>query len=184
MKKTVPALAILAAAAAVSGCSSFASAIGATKIAPDEFRVVTRAPLTLPPDYSLRPPNPGQPRPQELEPDAEARAALFGQDIGQGASQGERTLVNRAGAEAVDPTVRDQVDFDSSNVVHRSQAFADRVLSFQGQEAEAAAPAPADPAEAEARTAEQEAVRRATGGGDVTIEREEGGGFGIKLPGT
>jgi len=50
----------------LAGCQSAAAALGMTKVVPDEFRVVTKAPLTVPPDYSLRPPAPGEPRPQEL----------------------------------------------------------------------------------------------------------------------
>ena len=38
-----------------SGCSSFDTAIGNTKKAPDEFQVVVRPPLTLPPNFTLRP---------------------------------------------------------------------------------------------------------------------------------
>lgn len=180
MKQPITVVAILAAAAAASGCQTIQRAAGATKVSPDEFRVVSQAPLTLPPDYSLRPPRPGEPRPQELEPDAEARAALFGQDIGQTASVGERAFVAAAGAEAVDANVRQQVDFEGANIVHRSESFADRVLSFRGAEAEANTPLDA---EAEQRRVEElESIRRATGGGPVVIQREASGGF--KLPGT
>lgn len=180
MSKPITALAILAAATAVSGCSSFQQAIGSAKVSPDEFRVVTRAPLTIPPDYSLRPPSPGEPRPSELDPDAEARAAIFGQDVATDASAGERALVADAGADAVDPAIRDQVDFEGSNIVHRSESFADRVLSFRGSHAETNAPLDSE-AEA-ARLAEQESIRRATGGGEVVIQRNAPSGF--KLPGT
>jgi hypothetical protein len=179
MMKPITVLAILAAAGAASGCSTIQRAAGASKMSPDEFRVVSQAPLTLPPDYSLRPPRPGEPRPQELGPDAEARTALFATNVGQGASSGEQALVASAGASAVDPTVRDQVDFEGANIVHRSQAFADRVMSFQGSAAEAAAPL--DPEAEQRRIAEQESIRRATGGGTVVIERR---GRGFKLPGT
>ena len=48
----------------LSGCNSAGQALGITKVTHDEFRVVTKAPLTIPPDYSLRPPSPGEPRPQ------------------------------------------------------------------------------------------------------------------------
>ena len=41
------------------------STFGLNKRAPDEFAVPTRAPLSLPPDYSLRPPEPGAPRPNQ-----------------------------------------------------------------------------------------------------------------------
>ena len=33
--------------------------LGIAKRSPDEFQVVRRAPLVLPPDYNLRPPSPG-----------------------------------------------------------------------------------------------------------------------------
>jgi len=180
MTKPITVLAILAAASAVTGCSTFQSAIGSAKVSPDEFRVVTRAPLTLPPDYSLRPPAPGEPRPQELESDDEARAAIFGTDVGTQASAAERALVAAAGADAVDPNVREQVDFEGSNVVHRSESVADRIIAFQGSAAEAAQPLDAEGEER--RLQEQESVRRATGGGEVVIQSRAPGGF--KLPGT
>ena len=179
MNKSMTMLALAAAAAAASGCSTMQQALGATKTAPDEFRVVTSAPLTLPPDYSLRPPRPGDPRPQQLDPTAEAHAALFGQDTGQDASAGERALVAGAGADAVDPNVRDLVDFEGAGVVHREEEFASRVIEFEGAAADAAAPR--DEAGEAERLAEQESIRRATGGAPVVIERRDGG---FKLPGT
>ncbi|HWA00336.1 MAG TPA: DUF3035 domain-containing protein [Caulobacterales bacterium] len=174
-------IAVLAAVTATGGCQSMKQALGATKVAPDEFRVVSQAPLTLPPDYSLRPPRPGEPRPTELAPDAEAHAALFTQDVGQGATPGEAALVTAAGAEAVDPNVRQQIDFEGQNVVHKDQSFADSVLGFHGSNASDDA-APLDPQAEQARLQQQETIRRATGGGQVVIERNARGGF--KLPGT
>lgn len=179
MTKPIAIVALLAATAVASGCSTVQRSVGMTRVAPDEFRVVTRAPLTLPPEYSLRPPRPGEQRPQELDPSAEARATLFGADIGVEASAGERALVTAAGAENVDAGIRDQVDYEGQGVVRRNEGFVDRLLSFRGAEEEAAAPL--DPAAEQARLEEQESIRRATGGGQVTIRREAGG---FKLPGT
>ncbi|MBY0564275.1 MAG: DUF3035 domain-containing protein [Hyphomonadaceae bacterium] len=177
--KPIALVAVLAAAAAASGCTGFSRAIGAERSAPDEFRVVTQAPLTLPPDYNLRPPRPGEARPQELAPDENARAALFGQDVGQSASQGERTFVAAAGAEAADPNIRDTIDYESQGVVRRSEGFVNRVLSFGG--AGTAGPAPIDAADEARRLEDDEAIRRVTGGGQVVIQRDRGG---FKLPGT
>lgn len=174
MIKPATVLALLAAAATASGCGTLGRAMGVTKVTPDEFRVVTRAPLTVPPDYALRPPRPGEPRPQELSPDQEARAALFGQDVGQGATEGERALVTRAGGEAVDPNIRSQVDFEGGAIVHRNEEVANRVIA-EG------APGAVDQRTPEQRTAEEESTRRATGGGAVVIERGDGR---VKLPGT
>ncbi len=180
--KTIAVLAAVAAASAMTtGCGGLARAAGATKVSPDEFRVVTQAPLTLPPDYSLRPPRPGEPRPQETSTGDDARATLFGQDVAAQASTGERQLVNDAGASATDPSIRDTIDFESQGVVHRSTGFVNQLLSFGGGSAPPAN-ATVDPQAEQTRLAEEEATRRATGGGQVTIEGRQSGAF--KLPGT
>jgi hypothetical protein len=48
------------------------------KRAPDEFAVVKRAPLIVPPDFDLRPPDPGAPRPNVGRTSDQARVALTG----------------------------------------------------------------------------------------------------------
>ncbi|WP_376087212.1 DUF3035 domain-containing protein [Roseomonas sp. CCTCC AB2023176] len=49
--------------------------LGLTRDAPDEFQVVTRAPLSLPPSLgNLPPPRPGAGRPQELSAREQGRA--------------------------------------------------------------------------------------------------------------
>ena len=45
---------------------------------PDEFAVGRAVPLTVPPDFALVPPKPGQPRPQEADSSTQALNALFG----------------------------------------------------------------------------------------------------------
>ena len=143
---------------------------------PDEFRVVRKAPLTVPPEYNLRPPALGQARPQELSPEAQARVAVFGVDFGQGASEGERMFVRAAGGDAVDRTVRAQVDFDASQAVRKNRSFTDTILNWGG----AAGEPVIDPAaEAERLRAEQEAVKDITGGAPVVIQPKRTS----KLPG-
>jgi Protein of unknown function (DUF3035) len=50
---------------ALSGCTGFKQAVGLEPTMPDEFAVESNPPLTIPPDFDLRPPEPGAPRPQE-----------------------------------------------------------------------------------------------------------------------
>src|SRR6201989_2627872 len=102
--------AALVAAAGLSACTSTRNALGMNKVTPDEFRVVTKAPLVVPPDFSLRPPAPGKPRPQELQPESAARTALLGQQEGAARSDGEKALVAKAGGEKADPLIRYVVD--------------------------------------------------------------------------
>lgn len=173
MMKPLTLIALVAASAATAGCGTLGG-----KSAPDEFRVVTKAPLVVPPDYALRPPRPGDPRPQELRPEDDARAALFGQDVGARASEGEKLLVATAGAGAVDPNIRDQIDLESGGLTRKSEGLADRILGFGKDDGKGQ---PLDAEAEKARLEREEQIRRASGDGKVTIEREGGGG--IKLPG-
>lgn len=141
----------------VSGCA----ALGGTN-SPDEFRVVKKAPLVVPPEYSLRPPEAGSGTPFEVDPTRAASASAFGADIGQNASASERALVAAAGANAVSPIIRQQVDWEEASIIRKSQSVSDRVLNSDGSE--------------------QDSADSATGGGDIQIAR--GSGERLKLPGT
>jgi hypothetical protein len=130
----------------------------------------------MPPDYALRPPRPGDPRPQELRPEDEARATLFGKDVGAAASPGEQALVAEAGATSVDPRIRDEVDLEGAALVRKDDSFTDRILHFGKTPPAGVA---LDPVAEKQRLDEEEQVRRATGSGQVTIERDGSS----KLPG-
>src|SRR5581483_6553192 len=60
----------------LTGCTGFKQTIGLEPTAPDEFAVESRAPLTVPPEFDLRPPAPGAPRPQDVNPAASAQQAM------------------------------------------------------------------------------------------------------------
>jgi hypothetical protein len=178
----------LAASAGLAGCQSAKQALGMTKVVPDEFRVVAKAPLVVPPDYSLRPPAPGEPRPQELQPESAARQALLGQRAAEDRSQGERLLATKAGADNADPMIRYVVDDEFGSIAHKDSGFANWVMFWRrgkpavqpatltADQAGADTPAPIDPAVEAAR------IRKLTGDRDVVIARGSGENH-IKLPG-
>jgi hypothetical protein len=60
----------------LSGCSDLRVALGMERVGPDEFAIESRAPLTIPPDFDLRPPAPGAPRPQEVTASERARRVI------------------------------------------------------------------------------------------------------------
>src|SRR6185369_5402368 len=62
----------------LAGCENTKEMLGLTKRSPDEFQVVSRAPLSMPPDYSLRPPTPGAARPQEGTVQQQAEGIVTG----------------------------------------------------------------------------------------------------------
>ncbi len=55
MRKILYSLVLASVVCGVSACSSMKKTLGIENSSPDEFMVTTRAPLTLPPDYDLRP---------------------------------------------------------------------------------------------------------------------------------
>jgi hypothetical protein len=172
------------AALSVSGCASASRALGVAKTTPDEFRVVTKAPLVLPPDYALRPPAPGQPRPQELRPDSQARAALLGQETAVTRTQGEQLLVAKAGVARADPLIRYVVDDEFGDIAHKEKSFVDRLMVWKTGDPTTPIGTPAPGATESApldAAAEEDRAARLTGANTVVISR--GGGRAIKLPG-
>lgn len=119
--------------AALSGCSGLRASLGLDRNPPDEFQVVSRAPLELPPRFELPPPNPGAPRPQELTPARAAASTLFGGIPGQasGGTEGERTLLAQAGADAANPNIRTVVNRESVELVEAQEGFLDFLLFWQ-----------------------------------------------------
>ena len=180
----VAAAAALLAAAGLAGCDTASKAFGLAKVTPDEFRVVTKAPLTLPPDYSLRPPAPGEPRPQELQPESAARQALIGQRAGDVRSDGERIFVTHAGADHADPLVRYVVDDEFGNLAHKDKSFADYVMFWKkGEPASPPAAAQADANDSQPidPAVEEKRLQALTGGKTIIIARQ--GASKVKLPG-
>ena len=125
--------------ATLSGCGGIGRALGIERVAPDEFRVVTTAPLEVPPDFNLRPPQPGSPRPQQLAIEGRSTASVFGAATGASAGQatgrqssGEVALIQAAGADQADPTIRQIVDRESPGVVVGERGFLDRLLGNSG----------------------------------------------------
>lgn len=167
--------------AGLAGCSSTSRALGLSKVTPDEFRVVTKAPLILPPDYALRPPAPGEPRPQELQPESAARTALLGERAAEVRSDGEKLLVAKAGGDKADPLIRYVVDDEFGSIAHKDKGFANWVMFWRkGQPAanptgDASTPTPVDAA------TEAQRIANLTGDRPVVISRSPG--TKIKLPG-
>nr|WP_294520778.1 DUF3035 domain-containing protein [uncultured Rhodopila sp.] len=119
----------------LSGCSTdkLSRTFGLTRDAPDEYTVTTRAPLSMPPDYNLRPPRPGAPRPQEQTEQQQAEAALVPETSLNaptgGDSPGQAALLEQAGP-AAPADIRRKVDqearTDASN-----DGFIDKLLYWR-----------------------------------------------------
>jgi len=165
MKHPLLILAAGAALAATAACSSSGNNTGNT---PNEFRVVTKAPLSIPPEYSLRPPPAGTTIPTEVESARTGSPTAFSAEHGKDASASERALVAAAGANAANAGIRSQIDYEETKSIRKSQSVTDRILFWRKDKPEDAALAATD---------------NATGDQQVTIQKTQGGPR-IKLPGT
>ncbi len=172
-------------ALALTACGGLRQSIGLTKVVPDEFVTVSTAPLTVPPEFGLRPPAPGQPRPQELAPESAARQILLGQRQAITRSPGETALVTAAGADRADPLARYVIDDEFGDLAHKEESFANRILFWRRGDASTQGPTQTQTAQGavtiDAAT-EAERLRALTGTESaITIQPRRGGGF--KLPG-
>ncbi len=168
MRKTLGILVLVGCLAATTACVSRNQNYAVNPNSPDEFRVVTKPPLTIPPEFNLRPPETGTTQPSEVVQATETRGRIFGtENFAIGASAAERALVVAAGANAVSPYIRSIVDYQEAGVIRRSDRLTDRIIQWWGSEAQL-------------KEASQDS---ATAGGQVEINRADKRKR-LKLPGT
>lgn len=132
--RTLTILTVAASTFALGACSSLSRSVGLAKVTPDEFLTVSTAPLTVPPEYGLTPPAPGQPRPQELAPESAARQILLGQRQAVTRSAGEQILVAQAGGDRADPLARYVVDDEFGDLAHKEEGWADRIMFWRRED--------------------------------------------------
>ncbi len=102
----------------LGGCDSVRRDLGLERTVPDAFRSVSQPPLTLPPEFQMRPPRPGAPARTTQAPDERAYLLLYDEaatapsfsqtfqrqfDV----SPGEQRLLAQAGADRVHPNMAD-----------------------------------------------------------------------------
>jgi hypothetical protein len=177
----------------LGGCSMLENIGGGKKVSPDEFKVVSHSPLTMPPNAELRPPRPGEPRPQELTPAEQAKEALSPALAGRnqqprvpgagppGAGTGtttaatgsEQALVSKISqGGAIDPTIRSRVNQDTKTINDSNKGFVDSLIFWQD-------PAPGgvvlDPTKEQQRLRDAQASGQASTTATPTITRRKRG---------
>lgn len=138
-----PMLALALAAPLVAACggSDLSRTFGFTRDPPDEFQVRTQAPLSIPPEFALRPPRPGAPRPQETPPREAAQGLLVARTVTArqpvapraGSSPGEAALLAAAGP-SPPPDLRREIDTETALLAERDRSFVDRLLFWRRPE--------------------------------------------------
>ena len=127
--------------ALLAGCSGndVKDTLGMNRVAPDEFKVVSRPPLTVPPQFSLVPPDTGSEGPGQQQAADQAKEAVMGSSTaapepipaakpgksksqaaasgprGTGSAQADSAFMQRFGADKADPNVRKELTEDRIN---------------------------------------------------------------------
>lgn len=193
--RVIPAAALaLVLAGGLGGCGQLRDALGQTKDAPDEFQVVARAPLSLPPNYDLRPPRPGAPRPQERSTTDAAAERILGRSsrvttsaTGGNAptaaptapvivnSAGEAKIRQQLGLDQAQGDIRSVVDEETANYVYEARYPIDRLLFWREEPPKGVV---LDATKEKQRLQENAALGRSpTDGNTPKIERKRGGIF-------
>lgn len=129
MRKSVAVLSLSAMALGLSACGTGGGIFNRDR--PDEFAVSRAAPLVIPPDFALVPPQPGAPgAAASADANRQAMEAMFG---GQAArSAAERGVLNSAGANSADPGVRSDVGDPDTATVSKGTATRDILAAPEG----------------------------------------------------
>lgn len=168
----------------LSGCSGARESLGLGRTPPDEFAVVDQPPLSIPPDFGLRPPMPGMPRPQVIESSDRAKEILLGSSPSSGeavdpssVSEAEKALLAQSGADSAPPDIRDTINRESAERTSASPHLVERLLWWKKGEPSGAVVDPA--AEAERLKAAKEKGEPPTSGATPVIERNKSGWLGL-----
>ncbi|MBV8060429.1 MAG: DUF3035 domain-containing protein [Alphaproteobacteria bacterium] len=133
MNATRPIILMALMALSLTACGSVRESLGLGRSSPDEFAVIDRPPLAMPPDFSLRPPRPGAPRPQDADISQTAYASLFNGNTPAGKAPAvsplEKTLLLQMGADHADPNIRDVINRESAQKTDVSDHLIGDLLS-------------------------------------------------------
>jgi hypothetical protein len=119
------------------GCTDLKRSIGLEKTSPDEFAVESRAPLEMPPDFDLRPPQPGASRPQEKSSDLQARNVIEQAGPGEPGKQAPDFRLRRAEDGLPDIGARSGQAPDANAMVS-DQSLSSKLLGAQSTGTESA----------------------------------------------
>ena len=110
----------------LAACGSNGGILGRER--PDEFAVQRQAPLVVPPDFNLAPPEPGAARPAEGTAAEQALDALFGGPAPR--SQVEAAAISRAGE--AEPGIRSSVGDPHTPTVAKGRVTRDIIAAPEG----------------------------------------------------
>lgn len=129
----------------LAACGDVRQTIGLESSSPDEYRVVVRAPLSMPAEYGLPAPKPGAARPQEtttrdatkqivLDSEGKAKVKAEKPEDFKNVTHAEAILLSKLGANSVDPNIRQVVARENKALQAENQSFVESLLFWKKNE--------------------------------------------------
>ncbi|MED5323940.1 MAG: DUF3035 domain-containing protein [Pseudomonadota bacterium] len=119
----------------LAACGDDASdAFGYGKSAPDEFTVISRPPLILPPDYNLRPPGSGTTRTAIPKPTEVAKILVLGKDAvtaEKNTAAEDKLLENAATAQPTGDSIRETIENERTGTVSKNPDLTETLTKDQ-----------------------------------------------------
>ncbi|MBL94063.1 MAG: hypothetical protein CFH06_00113 [Alphaproteobacteria bacterium MarineAlpha3_Bin5] len=136
MSKNAKQVLILLCTIVLANCESAKKIIGNKKQVPDEFVIYARPPLSLPPNFGLRPPSPGSSTGLAVTPGMEAAAALSGRkaqintpaDAGLKDTPGTFAILKQTGALDAHPSIRKVINQETSILSKEDTHFVNKLI--------------------------------------------------------
>lgn len=128
-------IAVICASLGLAGCQSVKQELGVGRNSPDEFTVVKRAPLTLPPDYSLRVPSTGT-APAAAIASNQAKTIVLGTTGEEPVATGsaEEQMLRKMGAQNARADIRNVISEENGVIAIDNQKAVDKLMFWSDKE--------------------------------------------------
>jgi hypothetical protein len=160
----------------LAACTSVKRELGVGRNSPDEFTVVKRAPLTLPPDYALRPPADATLQAASAAPETAKNVILGAGGAPVTPASADNAFLDRLGAERADGAIREKINADNGYIALKNRTVADKLIFWQdAQPSDDKIPSSVvdAPAEAERIKQDKQEGKPVTGEGACVIEKKK-----------
>ena len=130
-------LIVVVGAVSLSACADISKTLTTTKAKPDEFSVYTRAPLTMPPDYGVRPlPGDEDQINQAASSQQTARRVLLENSRQtvvpvRSATPGTTALLTRAGVQNAEPDIRQALNRETTVFAEEDKSVMDNIMFWK-----------------------------------------------------
>ena len=119
------------------GCAQSKKVLNLTENSPDEFAVIRKKPLVIPPKFNLRPPQNSQSESDKFTSKNEAKTALLGSDSAKkntqkssiDASKGEVAFLAKSGISSSDVNIRKILEEENSRLASYNNSFVQKLVS-------------------------------------------------------